>query len=328
MRHDIITFGSATVDIFVRAKDFFVKRGKEFITGKGICFSFPSKIDVNDICLATGGGGTNVAATFSSWGLKTAYCGKIGEDVLGKEVSKDLKGFDIDTKFLFKTRKKPTNSSVIFSAGRDRTVFVFRGSSETLKKGEIPWDKLKADWFFLAPLSGKLSRLFVPLVNFARKNKIKIACNPGNSQISLSKKSLESALSKIDILILNQEEASLLTQIPYYKEEDVFKKLDLLVPGITVMTKGKEGVVVSDGNYIFKSKAPSTKVVEKTGAGDAFGSGFVAGFIKKGNIPYAIQLGMANATSCVQEIGAKKGLLEKKKLPSALKIKVQKNELS
>lgn len=325
MKYDIITFGSGTLDVFVKSRDFRIKREKRFLTGKGICFPFASKVDIKDIFFSTGGGGTNVAATFSNQGFKVAYCGKIGKDIFGEKILKDLKKFKIDTRFVFETEEKPTNCSIVFSFGKDRTVFVYREASEILKKEEIPWKEFKANWFYLAPLSGKLANLFAPLVNFAEKNKIKIACNPGNSQISLGKKFLKPIFSKIDILILNQEEASLLTQVPYRKEKEVFKKLDKMIPGIAVMTKGKEGVIVSDGKYIFEAGIPSSKCIEKTGAGDAFSSGFIVGFIKKGDIPYAIQLGTANATSCVQKIGAKAGLL--KKGQPWPKIKVTKTKL-
>lgn len=323
MKYDIITFGTATLDVFVKAKDFFVKKEKRFTTGKGICFPFPSKVDVDNIFVTTGGGGTNVAATFSSQGFKVAFCGKIGEDIAGKEVLKDLKNFGVDTRFVLRTPNRPTNSSVIFSAGRDRTVFVFRGASELLKKEEIPLEKLEAKWFYLAPLSGNMAKMFGPLVNFAKENNIKVVCNPGNSQIALKGTKLKAILSKTDILIINQEEAAFLTRTPYRKEKEVFKRLDNLVPGIAVMTKGREGVVVSDREYLFSAVAPDVRVVEKTGAGDAFGSGFVAGFIKKGDIPFAVQLGIANSAACIQKIGAKAGLLKKGMLPQGQKVKIK-----
>ena len=325
MKYDVITFGSATLDIFVRSKNFWLKKEKKFATGQGVCFPFPSKVDLEDVVLTTGGGGTNTAATFANQGFKVAYCGKIGEDLMGEKLIKELERLGVDTKFVFKTCEKPSNCSIIFSLEHDRTCFVWRGASELLKKKEIPWNELRTKWFYLAPLSGKLANLFSPLVNFAKENKIKIACNLGNSQINLGEKILKPILSKVDILILNQEEASLLTQISYQKEKEVFKKLDELIPGIAVMTKGRRGVVVSDGKYLFEAGALPVKYVEKTGAGDALGSGFLTGFIQKQDVSYAIQLGIANATACIQEIGAKAGLL--KKGQSWLKVKVKKKSL-
>jgi len=168
---------------------------------------------------------------------------------------------------------------------------------------DIPFEKLKASWFYVP--AGKLAK---DIVNYAFENKIKIALNPGNSQ--LKSPDLPDIIKKADILILNQEEASVLTGIPYKDEGAIFEKLDDMCPGITIMTKGAEGAVASDGKEIFRINSPEVKIVESTGAGDAFGSGFVSGFIKsKGDIREGINLGIANSVSCIQKIGAKNGLI-------------------
>ena len=131
------------------------------------------------------------------------------------------------------------------------------------------------------------------------------------TKISERMKVLKPILSKIDILLLNQEEASLLTKIPYQKEKEIFKKLNELVNGIVIMTKGAKGAVVSDGSYLWQARPSKVSVVEKTGAGDAFGAGFLKGFMEKGDIAFSLQLGLANATACIQKIGAKQGFLKK-----------------
>ena len=309
MKYDIITFGSATLDIFLRTKQFDIKQIKKFITKKGVCFPFGSKVDIKDLYFFTGGGGTNTAAFFAFQGLKTGYCGMIGNDFAGQEVLQDLKRFNVDTKFTLKTKKAGTNLSVIFSWGRDRTAFVWRDASERLTKKHIFWQNLKTKWLYLAPLSGELVHIFKPIIDFAKKNNIKVFANPGNSQIVFKRKKLAPILKNIDILLLNQEEASLLTGIDYKKENQIFKKLDELVPGIVIMTKGAKGAVVSDGNYVWTAKAPKVSVVEKTGAGDAFGSGFLTGYIKTHNIEQALQFGIKNAVKCIQKPGAKQGFL-------------------
>lgn len=88
--------------------------------------------------------------------------------------------------------------------------------------------------------------------------------------------------------------------------------MDEICPGIAIMTKGPEGVSVSDGRYLFSTCGTKEKIIDNTGAGDAFGSGFVSGFIhSKGNVEYSIQLGMANSVACLKKWGAKEGLLMK-----------------
>ncbi len=318
--YDVITFGSATQDIYVKSKKFSPVAKKSFAAGRGICFPAGSKIEVEDILLSSGGGGTNTAATFTKQGLKTAWCGRVGDDSFGNLIIKELGNLKIDTTFISKTKDKLTNTSVFLAyPGKDRTILVYRGASDSLGKNDIPWSKIKnAKWFYLAPFAGNFVALTEKMVNFAKKNKIKVALNPGYNQLTLPRKNLERILAKVDILILNREEASLLTKIPYQKEKAIFKKLDELVHGICIMTKGGQGVVVSDGRYLYRAPslypeivASGLKFIDSTGAGDAFGSGFVVGMIQKNNIVFAIQLAMANSGYVITKWGAKNGLLKK-----------------
>ena len=311
--YDIVTFGSAAWDVFMRPKKISPVTSKRFISKKGICFNLGSKVDIEDIYFSSGGGGTNTAATFASQGFKTAFVGCVGDDLAGRQIIEDIKNMGINTDFVQMNKSRPTNYSVILKTKEiDRTILVYRGASELLAKKRITFDKIKrAKWFYLAPLSGKVAKITKDIVGFARENNIKVALNPGNSQLSLPKKELENIVGKVDILLLNQEEASLLTKIDYDKEAEIFKKIDDICPGIAIMTKGPGGVSVSDGKNLFTAPGTSNHIVDNTGAGDAFGAGFVSGFIKKQDIEYAIQLAMANGVSCLTKLGAKGGLLKK-----------------
>jgi len=322
MFYDIITFGSATLDIFLKSKDFKIVETKKFITQKGLAVSLGSKIPIDEIDFATGGGGTNSAATFALQNFKVAYCGMLGDDFIGRIIKDELRDFKISDKFLMFSPKHHTNLSVILSIPRkERTILVYRDASERLNKNDIPWTKLKSKWFYLAPLSGNLVKVFEPIVNFAQKNNIKVFLNPGSTQLSLPREKIKKLFSKVDILILNQEEAAKVTGVHMTKEKEIFSILDEWVEGIAIMTKGPFGVVVSDGKYLYSSGVlKEKKLIDRTGAGDAFGSGFLTGFIqwskkikqKTGldRIEYAIQYGSANATSCIEKFGAKNGLLE------------------
>lgn len=310
---DVITFGSATQDIYLQSKKFLPVSGKNFTTGKGICLPLGSKIEVENVFLTSGGGGTNAAATFANQGFKVAYCGSVGQDNFGDLIVEELKKINVNTDFIVKTKAKPTNIAVILmQPRRDRTILVYRGASDVLEKADIPWPRLKETrWFYLAPFSGKLTSLTERLVSFAKDNGIKVALNPGYRQLTLPRPVLQRILKKIDILILNREEAALLSKIPYQKEKEVFKKIDELTPGIAIMTKGGEGVTVSDGMFLYRAKSLGLKLVDGTGAGDAFGSGFVAGMMQKNDIVHSIQLAMANSGYAITKLGAKEGLLKR-----------------
>lgn len=310
--YDIVTFGSATQDIYLKSKKFLPVFGKNFATGEGICLTLGSKVEIEDIIFTSGGGGTNTAATFANQGFKVAYCGMVGSDDFGNSIIDELKKNKIDASLVRKTKIKPTNISIFLAyPKKDRTILVYRGASDVLGGKDIPWNKIKnAKWFYLAPFSGELTALTENIVNFAKKNKIKVALNPGYNQLTLPGATLKRILNKIDVLILNREEASLLTKTSYKKEKEVFQKIDRITKGIAIMTKGQDGVVVSDGKYLYRAPSLKLKGVDMTGAGDSFGSGFISGIIKKNDIIFAIQLAMANSGHNITKWGAKEGLLK------------------
>jgi len=319
--YDIITFGSAAQDVHVKSKAFKiltdpkVGSGKVLDSGKDICLSLGTKVDVEDISFLTGGGGTNTAATFAKQGFKTAFCGAIGADISGLEIVRELRQFKIDTRFVVKKKEKSTNTSVVISSsGTDRTIMVYRGASDILTEKDIQWKKVKkTKWFYLAPFANLLCDMFGKIVEFAKENKIKIAVNPSLQQLSMPTEDLKKILSKVDVLFLNQEEASYLTKISFEDELSIFKKIDEFCPGVCVMTKGGNGVTVSDGKYFYSAMPDENrKVVDTTGAGDSFASGFLSEYIRtNGDIEKSIQLGLANSAGNLSQLGAKSGLLSK-----------------
>jgi ribokinase len=326
----VVTFGSAIWDIFIRDKELTFNQKNKFLKESNICFPLGSKIDIDEIHFFSGGGGSNSAVTFSFQKIKTAYCGMLGFDPAGDEIIKELKKNKIDTSLIQRTEKKPTNHSFVLSIPKkDRTILVYRGASEFLSNQEIPWNKIKKNiskngWFYLAPLSGKLSQSFEKIVNFAHKNKIKVAVNLGNDQLKMKKNKLIEILEKTDVLIINQEEAATLSGLSRDKEGEIFEKVSSFYPGIFVMTKGSKGASISFNNDVYSVNILKSKVVDRTGAGDSFGAAFVSGIIQNKDIEYSIQLASANATSCLKKWGAKNGLLRKGE--PFKKIKVNKND--
>ncbi len=317
---DIVTFGSATWDIFIRDKEFNLKKDKRIFNEKGVFFPLGSKIDVDEIYVSSGGGGTNTAASFVNQGLATAYCGTIGDDAAGDRIIQDLEKFKINTKLVSRTRKKLTNHSIVFSIPKkDRTILVYRGASDEFSFNQEFFNKkVKSKWFYLAPLSGSMTKSFTKIMNFAYNNKIKVAINPGNSQLKMP--NIKQIIKKADILVLNQEEASFLTKIPYKKEEKIFNEISSFYSGIFVMTKGQRGAVIKYNNKKYKVGIMKSKIIDRTGAGDSFSSGFVSQIIKKNNIEKAIQFASANATSCLSQWGAKNGILKKNQKFTKIKI--------
>ncbi|MCX6738050.1 MAG: carbohydrate kinase family protein [Candidatus Parcubacteria bacterium] len=297
--YDVITFGSASQDIFVFSKEFFDKK---------LCFALGDKNEIDDLIIRTGGGGTNTAATFVLQGLKTAYYGSVGKDYAGLLTLIDLRGHGISTDYLNILQGKTTNHSIILSKKeKGKAILAYRNASGYLPK-DFNLKKLKANWFYLAPLSGEYAKKTEQIIDFARKNKIKIAFNPSKEQIQFYKKSIRKILPKIDVLLMNERETKML--FGDHKIEDIFRSIKPFFKGLFV-TGSEDNIFGFDGKFIYKGKALKSKAVDLTGAGDAFGAGLIAGLIRYNDVIQAIQLGSANAADCVKEWGAKEGLLKR-----------------
>ena len=342
MKSDVITIGTATRDIFLTSPFFKVVSDEAhlkkigFPTGEAQCFALGGKIEIDKPIFTTGGGATNAAVTFARQDLKTAALIKVGDDNAGNDIINELESEKVAF-FAIKQKDNGTAySTILLAPNGERTILVYRGASENLAIGEILFEKLQSQWAYIVP--GKISYdVIKEIVDYFHRQKILIAFNPSKHFIELGLEKLKSILEKTKAVILNREEAAYLTDIDYSEEKEIFKKLDAAVAGIAVMTDGPKGVSVSDGYNIYKAGTfGEKKLVDRTGSGDAFGSGFVAGLIheqetcekglcKVDNIEYAIRLGSANATSVIEYIGAKKGILTKEefeKSPRWQKLKI------
>ena len=89
--YDIVTFGSATRDLFIRSRKFKTLKNKVFITGKGLCLGLGSKVQLDDLFFATGGGGTNVAATFAKHAEQTKGGCPVSRALTGPMIVLDAK---------------------------------------------------------------------------------------------------------------------------------------------------------------------------------------------------------------------------------------------
>lgn len=309
MSYDIITFGSATQDIHIKSNDL------NAVEKEGFFLPFGSKIELSDFAFTTGGGGTNTAATFAKQGFKTAFCGGIGVDLPGLEIVRELRHLKVDVNLVVKKKGIYTNSSIIFTnQGRDRIILTYRGASDVFSKDDIFLKRIKkAKWFYMAPLTGSMCENFAELVDFAKENNIKIAVNPSKEQLSLPEKELKIILNKVDVLFLNLEEASFLTKITIENEQEILKIIyHNFCKGIVVITRGGKGALVMNDSHIYSAGVNSDrKIIDTTGAGDSFASGFLSSYMRENNIEKAIQLGIANSEGNLSEIGAKTGLLKR-----------------
>lgn len=313
MKFDTISFGSAVLDAFVMAPDLKVIKSDQFFTGKAIAAPYGVKAEVERLEICSGGGGTNTAVGFSRLGLKAAVVARCGWDFAGKIVRQEIKKEGIDDRFLVQVEGEQTDySTVLVAPDGNRTILVYRGGTR-LEKSLINFKELNAFWFYLSSLEGNLD-LVKELTNYAKKNHIKIAVNPGRKELAQKKKLLKIA-HDFDVLIINREEAAQLLGMTIV-DEKVFDKMCLVLPKVmVVVTDGPNGAhVCVPGKGKLVIDGFKMKIVEATGAGDGFGSGFIAGLAKNWQLKKALKLGVANGASAVTQFGAKAGLIKEKEI--------------
>lgn len=310
--YDIITIGSATQDVYLFSKRFKVFRDTRVITGEVECFAFGTKIELEDILFEVGGGGTNTAYTLALQGLKVACLTKVGADGAGEEVKKVLKKAKISTDLVVTDSRRRTAHSIVFlGPSGERTILVYRGASHHFDVLDIDFKKLKVTkWLYITSIGGNFN-LLKKIINFAYKNNIKVALNPGKLELKYGIKNLKPIFNKVNILLLNREEATEIYRRSYSDEKGILNDFTNLSNNISIVTKGEKGCLACFNKNKYRIDIKPVKAKDTTGAGDAFGSGFVAGFIKWGNFEKAMRLAVANSAAEVKIIGAKQGLLGK-----------------
>lgn len=302
---DVISIGAAVQDVFLTGK--VLKPTKDEDGDWVEEFPLGAKLDVDGIVFSTGGGATNAAVTFSRQGLKSAYMGKIASDPAGAAVKTALVADGVDISHMTYSRKYQTGYSVLLLApSGERTILTYRGASTHYRKENFPMNDVKTKWFYISSLAGSVDVL-EHIVNYAHKHGIKVAINPGKGELKHAAK-LQKLLPKFDLISLNKDEWQMLV------DSDNPQTILRTVSGYcqyAVLTDGPRGSWATDGKKIVKAGMyEDVPVKDRTGAGDAFCSGFTAAIVNGEDLEDAIVWGSANSTSVVQHIGAKKGILD------------------
>jgi sugar/nucleoside kinase (ribokinase family) len=315
---DVLTVGTATRDTFLQSPLFKVLRDPKhlerigFKTGEAECFALGSKIEIEQPVVTVGGGAANAAVAFARQGFKTAALVRIGDDEGGKAIVAALKREKVQPLAIVDRNLGTARSNILLTPGGERTILVYRGAAGGMKPNEVPIRKLAARWAYIAPGDIPYS-IIREMVATLKKRGASIAMNPSREYLSLGSDRTRELFAMLDVVTVDREEASYLTGAPYKNDTAIFKKLDQLVRGIAVMTDGARGAKASDGKYVYTAGVFKEKrLVDRTGAGDAFGAGFVAGLMQKHDISYALRLASANAASVVEAIGAETAILTKK----------------
>ena len=318
-RFDVITIGSATQDVFVKSHGWKERPDGMAPDGIDACIPLGSKLGIDELVFATGGGATNAAVTFARFGLKTACFSRIGTDETGDSILRQLKAERIDVGGIQRDTERGTGYSIILISGEGfRGILTHRGAASHLDAKHFPWHHsgkfihrpYKANWIYLTSLGGDMKAV-KSIFEKAKLMNARVAWNPGNAELELGRKKLLPFLKMTDVLLLNREEAAMLAHVAPRFLENVLDKLGDLPRKALVVTDGKKGAHVRAHGATLYSPALRGKRRNTTGAGDAFGSGFVGALAKGHYLDDALRVGLLNAIGVVTHMGAKAGILKK-----------------
>jgi sugar/nucleoside kinase (ribokinase family) len=305
----ILAIGAATQDVFLTGKILTAKRD---VRTHSYMEQFPlgEKFDLDQVYFETGGGAMNAAVTFARQGLKSGFVGKIGQDSAGTEIVRVLAKETVERHITYDEKLSTGYSTLLLAPSGERTILRYRGAGSNLKASDFPIHTFAADWFYLTSLGGNVD-LLMRILKHAKDKGIKVAYNPGSAELDQIKK-LRKALPYLEVLIGNFQELRLVFggETP----QEVIARGFGTCPYI-VLSNGPEGTYVTDSDKLYYAgQYQKVKVVDRTGAGDAFGSGFVTALAQGLSLEHAVTLGSANATSVIQKIGAKAGILRTTRL--------------
>lgn len=348
----VLTIGAATQDIII-----------EYQEGSQITISTKelppklvieegSKIEIEQLHYASGGGATNSAVAFKRLGFNVSTFFKVGNDAAGQIIREDIESQKITVHSAVTKNLQTGTSFVIPTSSKDRIIFTYRGANTAIEHKEIPEELFGTqNLLYITSLTNKAADVLPHITHLAQKSivgpGIKVAVNPGTSQLTKNTGPLKAALRSIDVLIMNSQEMRLFMSSlkpRFFKSsgkgliasgpellqtilnheaisftlQEYFQ--EILSYGVkrAVVTDGKNGVYIGTKDLIYFHPAIQTKVVNTLGAGDAFGSCFVAHLAQGKKIENAIRCGILNASSVIMHHDAKTGLLSELELQQYL----------
>jgi len=306
---DIITVGAGVRDVFLLSKQFQLIPSKQFMGGVGECVSLGDKIEIEEIVYATGGGATNAAVTFANLGYRVSTICRVGDDAPGRELVAELSRDGVDTSLVVRDPSGSTGYSTLLTAATgERTALVYRGVSGSFTAKDIPWESCATGWVYLTSIGGNMA-LVKKMFTCGSGSGIKFAWNPGKKEIEKGLSEIRPLLPNVAVFNLNMEEAKILTNRTEIRE--IFKELST-PRGIVIVTDGPNGSYVHKNGVALFAPGTGKKAKSQTGAGDAFGSAFVAALLKdEKNLKLALATAVLNAESVIKQVGAKAGILKR-----------------
>jgi len=314
--YDFIAIGDIVTDAFIKIKEATVEDGAD--GGTKICMNFGDKIPYEDVYIIPAvGNSANASVSAARLGLKSALVTNLGDDYYGKECLDVLKKEKVGTEFVKIQKNKKTNYHYVLLFNEERTILIKHEDFKyALPKIGSP------KWIYLSSAGPNSLPFQFQVEKYLNQHpEINLAFQPGTYQIKFGASALAGIYKRANLFFCNKDESQ---RILGSKEDDIKKLLSgihNLGPKIVVITDGKKGAYLYDGDKMwFMPLYPDPKPpINRTGAGDALSSTFVVATLLGKSTEEALRWGPVNSMSVTQNMGARAGLLSRKKLEELLK---------
>lgn len=303
----ILTIGKTVQDVFLTSNEFDPHQ-----EGKMVYTHLPLglKMEVEHVTFDTGGNAGNVAVTFARQDLDVDYMWTLGNDPASETIIRVLDKEHVSTNLVVQKDKYQAGySTILIATNGERTILNHRGISTNASGRDLDLDAIADfDWVYPTSLANGGIDLLNVIVTKAHAAGVKVMLNPAGPELAHASK-LKTILEDVEVLCVNKEEAQKLFAGETL-EELVRHGLNL-VP-VIIVSDGPNGVCASDGKTIITAGMyEDVRVVDRTGAGDAFASGFLSQWVQGKSLKESIVFASANSTSVVTKVGAKEGILHK-----------------
>ncbi len=303
----IVSLGASLQDLFLIDHDDLTptRLGEAAIFGKVLV---GEKVDIDKIRYGVGGGGINSAISFSRFGHEVFLMSNVAHDSAGEMILRTLAKEKVNQSFVKFLDKKSTGVSVILldKKSGERTILTYRGASEEFENLDArDLDLIQPDWLYVTTLRGDFKTLKT-FFKKAKANGTKLMFNPGVKELENTSE-LKKLLRYVDVLIVNRSEAERIV-----KGESLEELLQGLAKYVkaAIITAGADGGIGGSPSGCYKFGIyEDVKIKDTTGAGDAFGAGFLASFAGGKSFRKSLEYASANSTAVVQKLGGNAGIL-------------------
>ncbi len=313
MSKKILGIGNAIVDVFVKVDDSFLQKNKLIKGSMKLLEKEEFEILKNKIKIEkieAGGSVANTMAGIAYLKGDPSFIGKINSDEFGKIYKKSLEKINVNFCYSEKNESLPTGASIIFiTPDTERTMCTYLGISSQLSKDDINEDDIKDyEVIFLEGYlwdKGLSEEMFKHVIDLAKKNNIKIAMSLSDIFcVTRHRKDFFNLLiNDLNILIGNENEINELMQ-----KNNLLDSINEIIKinKLIIITRSANGSLAVSNSEITNCEIVKVeKVLDLTGAGDLFASGFFNEYLNKSNIKKCLQTGSELAAKIIQKIGAR-----------------------